>query len=57
MAKSKFTITYAGELDTGDLPPEALAEYLMEADAGPSDYNLWEVMGNSMDLKSVEVVE
>lgn len=58
MAKQKFQITYTAELDTGDLPAEALAEYLQATEETHNlAFTLWEVFGPSMTLQTVERVQ
>jgi hypothetical protein len=58
MAKTKFRIEYVAELDTGDLSPHALAEYLGALEENSVlNWSLWEVFGNSMTMNLVEVVE
>lgn len=54
---TKLVVVYHAEVDGGDLPHEALAEYLFNADKRSSDWSLWEIAGNSMELQSVAVLK
>jgi hypothetical protein len=55
VATQTFTVVYTFELDTGDVPAEAVAEMLKANDVGTSDYNVWEVAGATMTLRRIEV--
>ena len=54
---AKLTVTYELEVDGGDIPDQALAEYLLNAEQMSSDWNIFEIGCNngSIEIVSVEV--
>ena len=54
---SKYTATYEFEIESGEVPAEAIAEYLMAAEKSGSMFNCWELAGQTIQLISVQVKE
>lgn len=52
---SKYRATYDFEVESGDIPPNAIAEYLLQADKSESLYNIWEL--SSPRLVNLEVLD
>lgn len=52
---SKFIARYEFEIECGDLPASAVAEWLLIADKDKADYNFWEL--SNPKLLTVEVLD
>lgn len=57
MPKAKFKLVYIGTVDTGAVPPAALAEAVQanEKRADFADWSVWDVF--DPELESIEVLE
>jgi hypothetical protein len=53
---AKFKVIYEMEIDAGGVPAWALSEYFFKAEKDKSDWTVWEIAGDSMQIVSVEPV-